>query len=277
MGVLKERFIEQLTLKGYSNKTIKSYTGCVQQLANFYNKPPVELTENQVRDFFVFLNRDKKLSPSTFNIYHSSITHFYSIFSKKQLMDNIPRCKNRKSKPIVLSKEEVLRLIDSIANLKHRTLVSIMYSSGLRMSEALRLKLTDIDKDRMQIFIRDAKGKKDRYTILSRKSLELLHMYVKAKKPSEWIFESGQKKGKPLHARTVEKIVNDAAIRSEITKNVTPHTLRHSFATHLLEDGVNIRYIQTLLGHSNLQTTAVYLHTVSLDKLNIQSPLDTGL
>lgn len=277
MGVLKERFIEQLTLKGYSKKTIKSYTGCVQQLANYYKKPPVDLTEKQVREYFVFLSREKKLSPSSFNIYHSSITHFYSIFAMKQLMDNIPRCKNRKSKPVVLSKEEVIRLIDSIANLKHRTLVSLIYSSGLRISEALKLKLTDIDKDRMQIFVRDAKGKKDRYTILSKKSLELLQIYIKAKKPYEWIFESGLNKGNPLHTRTIQKIFKDAALRSEITKDVTPHTLRHSFATHLLEEGVNIRYIQTLLGHSNLQTTAIYLHTVSLDKLNIQSPLDTGL
>ncbi|MCB1189819.1 MAG: tyrosine-type recombinase/integrase [Leptospiraceae bacterium] len=189
---------------------------------------------------------------------------------------SIPKCKVHKSKPIVLSKQEIIRIIDSIYNIKHKVFISLLYSAGLRVSEVVNLKLTDIDKDRRQIFVRNAKDNKDRYTILSGKSLKLLERHIEINAPSEYLFYTQGNKKVPLNRKTVQLIFKKASIRTGIIKKATPHSLRHSFATHLLEDGVSIRHIQTLLGHTNIKTTAIYLHTVSLDKLNVVSPFDTN-
>lgn len=276
MGVLKNTFIEQLTLRGFSEKTIKAYTYYVNKLAFYYNIPPINLTEKQVRDFFVYLKEVEKLSPISYNLYHASIRYFFSIFDKEYLMKSTPRCKNHKSKPAILSKEEVIRIIDSITNIKHKAIISLLYSAGLRIGEAIQLKITDIDRERKQIFIKNAKGNKDRYAILSQKSLEILEIHIKKNNPIDYLFYSEQNVKAPIHTRTVQKVFKDAKNKAGISKNVTPHTFRHSFATHLLEDGINLRYIQTLLGHANLTSTAIYLHTVSLDKLNVVSPFDTN-
>lgn len=275
MGVLKDKFIEQLRLRGYSEKTIKSYTGCVRKLAKYYNTQPTELSKEQIKNFFVYLKNTRKLSPASYNHYHASIKYFYSFFNQEYLMRDIPRTKNHKSKPVVLSKEETIKIIETIANIKHRTIVSLLYSAGLRLSEVINLKITDIDRDRKQIFIRKAKGNKDRYSILSKKSLELIEMHIKANKPFDYLFNSNKNKTGTISSRTIQKVICVAAYNAGIEKKVTPHTLRHSFATHLMEEGVNIRHIQTLLGHANLVSTSIYLHTINLNKLNISSPLDT--
>ena len=176
--------------------------------------------------------------------------------------------------PIVLSLQEVERLISVASNLKHRAILALTYSSGLRKSEIRFLKISAIDSDRMQVYIRMGKGKKDRYTILSVKTLELLRRYFKADRPRVYLFESSQRKGYPLSASTYHHIVTNNAVKAGITKEIGMHTLRHSFATHLLEAGVNIKLIQQYMGHRSLRTTSCYLHLTNNSRLNVKSPLD---
>ncbi|MCB1191945.1 MAG: phage integrase N-terminal SAM-like domain-containing protein [Leptospiraceae bacterium] len=147
-----------------STNTIESYTICVRTLATHYNTAPTQLTEKQVRDFFLYIKNTKKLSSQSYNVYHSAIKYFYTLFNKEHLMKSIPKCKVHKSKPIILSKQEIIRIIDSIYNIKHKVIISLLYPAELRVSEVVNLKLTNIDKDRRQIFVRNAKDNKDRYT-----------------------------------------------------------------------------------------------------------------
>ena len=179
--------------------------------------------------------------------------------------------------PTVCSEEEIKQLLSSIKNIKHKAILSTIYSAGLRISELINLPIAAIDSDRMQIRIEKAKGKKDRYTILSKKLLELLRMYFKQERPHYWLFEGmGSTKEKPIQysTRSVQSILSKALREVGITKHVTVHTLRHSFATHLLENGTDLRYIQSLLGHSNSKTTEIYTHVTTKGFNQIISPLD---
>jgi site-specific recombinase XerD len=190
------------------------------------------------------------------------------------IMNGITYLKCPKYLPVVLDRDEVKRLIDHIPNLKCKTAVTLLYSSGLRLSECLNLKPHHIESSHMKIRIEQGKGKKDRYAILSQRALELLRTYYRICRPSVWLFESRGRR-MPLHCTTIGKAIEHAARRANIAKHVTPHTLRHSFATHLLENGAPLQVIQHLLGHSNIRTTIIYTHVRSalLDK--VVSPLDT--
>ena len=185
---------------------------------------------------------------------------------------NIERPRKDKKLPIVLSKDNVKKIIEHTNNIKHRCIVSLLYSAGLRRSELLNLKLSDIDSSRMLVFIKDAKGNKDRYTLLSTNILNDLRLYYKEWKPTTYLFE-GQK-NEQYSAASVGKIVTEAAIKAGIKKRVSPHTLRHSFATHLLESGTDLRYIQLLLGHSSTKTTEIYTHVAKSSFDSIINPLD---
>ena len=184
----------------------------------------------------------------------------------------IERPRVKKKLPIVLSKEDVLKMIESTSNLKHRCIISLLYSAGLRRSELLNLKLSDIDSSRMLIHIEDAKGNKDRYTLLSKKALIDLRSYYKIWKPSDYLFESPKKS--KYSANSVGKVVSNAAQKARIRKHVSAHTLRHSFATHLLEAGTDLRYIQLLLGHNSTKTTEIYTHVAKSSFDSIKNPLD---
>ena len=187
------------------------------------------------------------------------------------------RPKNKKRIPVVLSKDEVKCLINSLVNLKHKTILTLTYSSGLRVSEIVKLKISDIDKERRMIYVRSAKGNKDRYTLLSEKALELVDLYIKAynitKYKEGWLFP-GQDKTKHLTARSVQHIFKKACSKANIKKDVSVHTLRHSFATHLLEQGIDLRYIQELLGHKSSKTTEIYTHVSNREISKITNPLD---
>lgn len=187
---------------------------------------------------------------------------------------DLERPKKEKKLPEILSKNEISKLLKAVKNLKHKAILYLVYSAGLRVGEVVKLKPTDIDSDRMLIPIIQGKGKKDRYTILSETALSILRQYVKVYKPEHWLFP-GQHPDKHLTERSVQKVFGNARIDAKIRKDVSVHNLRHSFATHLLEGGVNLRYIQELLGHSSSKTTEIYTHVTQKNLSNIISPLDT--
>ena len=184
----------------------------------------------------------------------------------------IDRPKKEKTLPVVLSEEEILLILRSVSNLKHKAILMVIYSAGLRISECINLKIKDIDSNRMQIRVEQSKGKKDRYTLLSTKTLLILRDYFKEYRPKEFLFE-GQDGG-CYSTRSIQNIFRDAVEKAKINKKVTVHSLRHSFATHLLENGTNLRYIQSLLGHSNSKTTEIYTHVTTKGFEQLKSPLD---
>ncbi len=214
------------------------------------------------------------LSYKTFNCHVSAIRFFHKyVLDLGWSAERIPYQKTGKSLPIVLSREEVLGLFDVVTNLKHRTILMVLYSAGLRISEALRLKAPDIDSQRMMIRVHEGKGRKDRYVMLSQKLLETLRRYWLLDRPEPWLFP-GQRASRPLTSSSVQRFFERARQRAGILKKATPHTLRHSFATHLLERGVNIRVIQRLLGHRSLRSTEIYTHVAETYLRDTKSPLD---
>jgi integrase/recombinase XerD len=275
MSKLRADFIGRCQLKGFSEKTTDTYVHVVAALSRFHKRSPLELSQADIQKFFLHELNDKKCAPRTINMQVGALNTFYNLMTPgSTVMKGITRLKCPKYLPIVLDIEEVKRLIDNISNIKHKTAVTLLYSSGLRLNECLMLKPHHIESGIMKIRVEQGKGKKDRYTILSTRALELLRKYYLACKPKVWLFERPNAPI-PLHPGTIQKIVQEATVKAKIGKHVTPHTLRHSFATHLLEYGVALQAIQELLGHSSISTTTIYTHvrSVMLDK--VVSPLDS--
>ena len=259
MTELRQRMIDEMTLRGFSPRTHESYLGAVKDLARYYNQPPDRLNTEQVRQYLLYLERERHLSWSSLNVAASGLRFFYFNTLKWQpvKLDIPPRTTPRRL-PEVLSREEVDRLISPVPNLKHRTLLMTIYAAGLRVSEAIALRVHDIDSARMTIRVVQGKGRKDRYTILSPRLLENLRQYWKQYHPKEYLFE-GSKPQHHIHESVPQKTYNRAKQRAGIHKGIGVHTLRHCFATHLLEAGVDLRTIQTLLGHNAISTTMLYL------------------
>jgi site-specific recombinase XerD len=199
---------------------------------------------------------------------------YYGTLLKKKFIYEVKRPRKDKKLPTVLSKEEVAKILSSVDNLKHKAILMLVYSAGLRVGEVVRLKTEDIDSNRKLIHIKGAKGRKDRYTLLSERALEILKQYLRKYRPEKWLF-GGAREGRYLSARTADKIFRNACEKSGIKKDVSLHALRHSFATHLLEAGTDLRYIQELLGHSHCKTTEIYTHVSTKSLGKIISPLDT--
>lgn len=266
-------YLQKLELKKYSNNTIRSYISSFEGFINYYSDKDIDhLNENDIRGY-IQLKVQEKRSNSYINIAINSIKFYYEIVQgMPNRLYTIERPRTKKKLPSVLSKEDVRSMIENTNNLKHRCIISLLYSAGLRRSELLNLKLTDIDSSRMLIHIIDSKGNKDRYTLLSTNTLKDLRSYFKQYRPSNYLFES-PKKGK-YSPNSVGKVVVNAAIKAGIRKQVTAHTLRHSFATHLLEAGTDLRYIQLLLGHSSTKTTEIYTHVAKSSFDSIKNPLD---
>ena len=269
-----ESYLQKLELKKYSNNTVKSYVKCFEDFINYYNESSIDnLNEHDIKSYLQFLIQTNR-SKSYINQSINSIKFYYEIvLGMPNRFYNIERPRKDKKLPIVLSKEDILNLIENTNNLKHRCIVSLLYSAGLRRSELLNLKLTDIDSSRMLVRVEDAKGGKDRYTLLSKTVLKNLRAYYRQCKPKMYLFES------PNHEKyspnSVGKIVSAAALKAGIRKRVSPHTLRHSFATHLLENGTDLRYIQLLLGHNSTKTTEIYTHVARSSFDSIKNPLDS--
>jgi len=220
------------------------------------------------------MEKERGYSASSMNLAISSIRFFYKEVLKTEIVDEQRRPRQDKKLPMVLSKKEINTILNNESNIKHRLLLTLAYSSGLRVSEVVSLKKEHIDLSRGVIYVNLGKGRKDRCTILSQKAIFLINQYLACNEIQTWIFP-GQKPAKPLSIRSAQKIFEKAIHQVEIHKEVSIHSLRHTFATHLLESGIDIRYIQALLGHSSLRTTERYTHIAKGSFLNIQSPLDS--
>lgn len=235
------------------------------------------MTEQDIRNFLLHLIEAKKLAPATVNQMFNALRFLYvELYKMPFAIGSIPRPKNPKQLPTVLSQPEVLRIFDSVENLKHRAILMLIYSAGLRVGESVRLKIGDIDSSRKLIHLRSAKGRKDRYTLLSDMALKTLRQYYKAYKPREYLFE-GSEGRRHLSERSVQHVFERAVRKAGIQKPVSVHSLRHSFATHLLENGTDLRYIQEILGHSSSKTTERYTHVSKRTLGTIVNPLDHAL
>lgn len=275
MDDLVKKMTVEMQLRGLSEGTLAEYSKCVRIFEEFCSKPATEATENEIKAFLHHLVAEKKLASTSVNLFNSALRFLYQKTLKREWNpENLPRLKKPKKLPNVLTKEEVQLLFDVTDNLKHKCVLMTVYGSGLRLSEITGLKITDIDSKNMRIFIRQGKGKKDRYAILSQKSLETMREYWKVYKPKDWLFE-GREKGTPLTRRSIQDLFYNAVRKAGIRKDVSLHSMRHSFATHMLEANVNLFHIKQLLGHADISTTAIYLHIASISTLNVKSPLDT--
>ncbi len=264
---------EQLRLKGYSFKTRKTYIKHIKRYLSFIDKQLDLATEQDIKSYILFL-MDEQNSHSYANQAISSIKFLYNdTLEQGQIIKSMARPKKENKLPNVLSFEEVKKILGALDNEKHRAILFLVYSSGLRVGEVVRLTLQDIDSKRMLIHVVQGKGRKDRYTLLSEIALMELRRYYRLYKPEKWLFP-GQNKEKFLTERTVERIFEKACSLARVHKKVSVHTLRHSFATHLLEGGTDLRFIQELLGHSSSKTTEIYTHVTQKNLSNIQSPLD---
>lgn len=274
MSQLRKQMIVAMELRGYSPRTITNYVRHVSNFARYYNKSPEFLTDDNICDYLHYCITEMHLSEGTTNYIYSSLKFFYiKVLNKPWDINKLTRVKGYKKLPSVFSQSEVKAIFDATKNIKYKAIFMTIYSAGLRISEVCNLKVTDIDSKNKQIFIRNGKGKKDRYSILSDSNLKILREYWKIYKPSEYLF-SGRYRTDPINPRSVQKVLEESLKIAQISKNASVHTFRHSFATHLLEAGTDICYIQRLLGHSRITTTTIYLHLRRMDLLNIKSPLD---
>lgn len=268
-------FSDQLTLKRYSKNTIKAYKEQIIRFFEYFKTiNPEDLTDENVKEYMLHLIKKKNLSLSYQKIVICAIKYFFEKVLRRETKSyyfDMPRSKERKL-PVVLSKNEVKKILNCTNNLKHKAILSTIYSAGLRLSELVNLKIADIDSERKLIYVRGGKGNNDRTTILSEELLILLRKYFKEFKPNIWLFEGLS--GKRYSKRSVQNIFKKSLQKSNINKILSVHSLRHSFATHLLEGGEDLRYIQKILGHKSSQTTEIYTHITSTGMNKIKSPLD---
>ena len=264
----------ELISRKYSYRTVKGYLFYNRELVSFIGKEPGDVTESDIKDYLFYLAEEKQSATSTLNQAINALKLYYGSMLKKKFIYEVKQPRKDRKLPVVLSKEEVAKILSSVENLKHKALLMIVYSAGLRVGEVVRLRVEDIDSKRMLIHVKGSKGRKDRYTILSGIALQVLQEYWRKYPPSNWLFE-GARNGRYLSIRSAQKIFEQACERAYIRKDVTIHSLRHSFATHLLEGGTDLRYIQELLGHRDSKTTEIYTHVSTKSLGRILSPLDS--
>ncbi len=239
----------------------------------FTGKKPKEIENDDVKKYLYYMVERKKVAVSTLNIIINALKFYYGEVLGKKFIYEVKRPKKNKKLPVVLSTEEVYKILNAPSNInKHKAILMLIYSAGLRVGEVVKLRPADIDSERGLIHIKGSKGRKDRYTILSQTALKILKEYYKQYKPGKWLFE-GAKPGRNITVRTVQVIFKQACKKAGINKKVTVHTLRHSFATYLLESGVDLRYIQELLGHKSSKTTEIYTHVSKTSLAKIKNPL----
>jgi site-specific recombinase XerD len=274
MGNLRDKMKKDMELKNLSERTIETYLKCMRNFVIHYGKSPEDMGHSAIRDYLYYLLKEKNASQATISQHYSALKFFYqTTLGRDWDALKIPRSRREKKLPIVLSREEVGAVLDSVRNLKYRTILMTIYSGGLRLGEALSLKVSDIDSQRMMIHVRRAKGNKDRYTLLGNRSLEMLRNYWSIYRPQDLLFPS-RRAGQPICPTGTQKAFKEALYKTGIKKKASVHTLRHSFATHLLEEGTEIPYIQNLLGHSDPRTTSIYLHVARKKLSKVVSPID---
>lgn len=265
-----EKTKRELILRNYSQKTIKSYLGCLEEYFAFAESGFEKIDENKIKEFLL-KKQTKKYSPQTINLYLNAIKFFYREVLKHPQKINLKFAKRSKKLPVVLSRDEIEKIISSIKNKKHQLIISLSYGAGLRVSETINLKVRDIDFEELTIHLKDSKGKKDRLTIFPERIKNPLLILTAGKNQDGFVFES--ERGGRLNERTLQKVFERALKKAGIKKPATFHSLRHSFATHLLENGVDVRYVQELLGHQNIRTTQIYTKVTNPSLKNIKSPL----
>jgi site-specific recombinase XerD len=268
---LLQKIENELKLRNYSRKTIKSYLICIGDYCKYIKivkkDPDIAIIKK-----YLLKKQDKGLSSQTVNLYLNSIKYFYRGVCKSQLIIDIRFAKTSKKLPVVLSKNEITGIINSIENKKHKLLIALSYGAGFRVSEAINLKIKDINLDELTIHLRGAKGNKDRLTVFPEKLKEDIKELIILRNKDDFVFESNR--GGKLTERSAQKIFENSFKNANIQKDATFHSLRHSFATHLLENGVDIRYVQELLGHANIRTTQLYTKVTNPSLKKIRSPLE---
>jgi integrase/recombinase XerD len=279
MGKFKDLMKQNLSIRGSSERTIDIYLRSMESFIRFFNKSPDKISVDEINQYQYYL-KTKNVSYSVFNQFVSAVKFFHKNVLRSNLSINrIVYTKTPKKLPVVLSKEEIITIYQSIANIKHKTIFMTIYACGLRVSEASQLKVEDIDSKRMMVRIRCAKGKKDRYVPLSKKLLQILRSYWKTIKikPKVWLFPSNfySNEEKPISKRSIQLIIEKAKTKAMIKKDISVHTLRHSFATHIMEEGADLRKIQMILGHNNISTTTKYIHLANNFLHSVKSPIET--
>jgi len=271
---IPEEYKNLLIRRRYSENTIKVYSSMFQSFINYYsNKEIDEITETDIRKYQDYLVKVKKVSTSTQNQAINSIKFYFEKVKGEDKLDiYIERPIREKKLPEIISENEVFKLLKVTTNLKHKAVITMLYSSGLRRSELINLRLKDVDYDKKIIFVRSGKGKKDRTTILANNAILVLKKYIDLYNPNYWLFEGVGRR--QYSSTSIVSILRKASIKSKLNKIVRPHMLRHSFATHLLEQGVDLRYIQNMLGHSSSKTTEIYTQVRSHSLAKIKSPFD---
>jgi integrase/recombinase XerD len=274
MTPLRKRMTEELELRGVSPKTLKLYVDCVARFARHFGKSPEKLGTEEVRTYLLYLIHERKVAWGTYKQALAALRFLYRwVLNRGEIVQDIRTPRPERRLPVVLSFDEVHRFFAAIPSFKHRTLLMLAYASGLRLSEAARVRVSDIDSQRMVLRVVQGKRKKDRYTILSPLLLEMLRHYWWAARPKDYLFPGRGQTGLG-RSSTVQRACIEARQRAGLGKKVTPHTLRHSFATHLLEAGTELRVIQELLGHASPRTTAIYTHVSTKLISQTKSPLD---
>ena len=268
------KFEEQTTIGGYSKSTIFNYSRAVAKISLHFKKSLLDLDPDEVNQFLFTIAQEKTASSTYFKHAVYGLRFFFRLYDLEDRVLKLPTLSNDRKLPIVLSSDELKRLFFAPQRLKQRVLLSLIYSAGLRVSEVCNLKISDIDSDRMQVRIVKSKGKMDRYVPLSTYVLKGLRKYIQSSKPKYYLF-NGKVKGEPLGTSAVQQSFRLAIKKANIHKEVSVHSLRHSYATHLLEQGVDIVTIKELLGHATIQTTMMYLHVAKVNRTNAHSPLDT--
>jgi len=268
-----EKLREELISRNYSQKTIRIYYQFNLDFLKYIKKQPSEIENEDITKYLYYLADEKKVSASTLNTVYSGLKFYFGELLDKRIFFELKRPKSDRKLPVVLSPDELQVIFSSIPNFKHKLIIKLIYSTGLRVGEAVKLKPEDIDHDRNLIHIKSAKGRKDRYTLLSKNIRGDLELYLNTYHPETWLFP-GRKGTTHYSTRSVDKIFKQAVKAAGIKKDVSVHSLRHSFATHLLENGVDLRYIQSLLGHKSVKTTELYTHVSNQALANIESPLD---
>jgi len=267
----------EMRLRNYSHTTIKAYKSCIRTfVSHFRPRHPRDLGNAEIREYLVHLLVEKNRPASTVNQVYNALRFLYcDLYHKDFVIESLPRPRKERRLPDVLNEQEVVRLIQAVTNVKHKTMLMLTYASGLRVSEVVRLKIEDLDIERRMIHIRGAKGKKDRFTLFPLSMVGVLHQYWGMYRlgTSGWLFP-GAVPSRPLAIRSIQAVFERAVEKAGIEKPISMHTLRHSFATHLLEQGTDLRYIQELLGHQSSRTTEIYTHISTKSIRKIMSPLD---
>lgn len=275
MTPLRQRMIEELQLRNYSPKTVRAYVAAVAQFAGHFRRSPDQLTVEEIRNWQLHLRDVRQVSWSGFNIAMCALRFFYrEVLGRDDLVPRLTFMRRERPLPVVPSADEVCRFLEAVPVFSYRMLLTVSYGCGLRLSESVRLEPRDVDSARMVIHVRRGKGKRDRYVTLSPVLLEMLRGYWKQERPKRWLFPSPLDATRPISLSTIQKCCKRASAAAKLGKRVTVRSLRHAFATHLLEQGTSIRVVQVLLGHASVTTTQTYTHVSNKAIASVVSPLD---